>query len=178
MKNSIIILLFISFYSFNCYTSFTGAEGVMMLDNNGIPIQAHGGQIQKLKNVYYWIGEDKTNDYKPCLGIHMYTSLDLYNWYDEGLVLKTMKTESELKEEYFSKLYGDLPYEQQYAIYEDLWQGTDGNEGCVIERPKMLHCPKTGKYVIWFHADGTTPSSSGQSNYAKAKQELQFQIVL
>ena len=169
MKNSIIILLFISFYSYNCYTSFTGAEGVMMLDNNGIPIQAHGGQIQKLKNVYYWIGEDKTNDYKPCLGIHMYTSIDLYNWYDEGLVLKTMKTESELKEEYFSKLYGDLPYEQQYAIYEDLWQGTDGNEGCVIERPKMLHCPKTGKYVIWFHADGTTPSSSGQSNYAKAK---------
>ena len=32
----------------------------------------------------------------------------------------------------------------------------------------MLKCPKTGKYVIWFHADGTTPSSSG-SNYGKAK---------
>ena len=72
-------------------------------------------------------------------------------------------------QDYFLKLYGDLPYDQQYAIFEDLWQGTDGNQGCVIERPKMLHCPKTGKYVIWFHADGTTPSSSGQSNYAKAK---------
>ena len=139
-----------------------------MLDNNGTPIQAHGGQIQKLGNKYYWIGEDKTYDYKPCPGIHMYSSEDLYNWKDEGLVLKTMKTESDLSEEYFAALYGDLSPEEQYAIYEDLWQG-DGADGCVIERPKMLHNPKTGKYVIWFHADGTTPSSSGQSNYGKAK---------
>ena len=168
MRNIIILLLLVLFYSINSYYNFTGADGVMMLDNNGVAIQAHGGQIQKLKNVFYWIGEDKTNDYKPCLGIHMYTSLDLYNWYDEGLVLKTMKSESEFQDEYFSKLYGDLSADEQYAIYEDLWQGSDGVEGCVIERPKMLHCPTTGKYVIWFHADGTTPSSSG-SNYAKAK---------
>ena len=140
----------------------------MMLDNNGVPIQAHGGQIQKLGDKYYWIGEDKTYDYKPCPGIHMYTSEDLYNWKDEGVVLKTMKTESEFNDEYFSKLYGDLSKEQKYAIYEDLWQG-QGGDGCVIERPKMLHCPKTGKYVIWFHADGTTPSSHGQDNYGKAK---------
>ena len=140
----------------------------MMLDNNGVPIQAHGGQIQKLGDKYYWIGEDKTYDYKPCPGIHMYTSEDLYNWKDEGVVLKTMKTESEFNDEYFSKLYGDLSKEQKYAIYEDLWQG-QGGDGCVIERPKMLHNPKTDKYVIWFHADGTTPSSHGQDNYGKAK---------
>ena len=140
----------------------------MMKDTNGINIQAHGGQIQKLDSKYYWIGEDKTNDYKPCPGIHMYSSSDLYNWDDEGLVLKTMKSESDLSEEYFFNLYGDLPYEEQYAIYEDLWQG-DGNDGCVIERPKMLYNSKTNKYIIWFHADGTTPSSKGQSNYAKAK---------
>ena len=139
-----------------------------MLDNNGKPIQAHGGQIQKLGNKYYWIGEDKTYDYKPCPGIHMYTSEDLYNWNDEGLVLKTMKTESQFEEEYFSSLYGQLSNQQKYAIYEDLWQG-NGGDGCVIERPKMLHNPKTGKYVIWFHADGTTPSSQGSSNYGKAK---------
>ena len=140
----------------------------MIQDTNGINIQAHGGQIQKLGSKYYWIGEDKTNDYKPCPGIHMYSSSDLYNWDDEGLVLKTMKSESDLSEEYFAKLYGDLPYEEQYAIYEDLWQG-DGNDGCVIERPKMLYNKNTNKYIIWFHADGTTPSSKGQSNYAKAK---------
>ena len=169
---SIIIILLCSLISsldeFNSYSTFTGYEGTMMQDTNGINIQAHGGQIQKLGSKYYWIGEDKTNDYKPCPGIHMYSSSDLYNWDDEGLVLKTMKSESDLSEEYFAKLYGDLPYDEQYAIYEDLWQG-DGNDGCVIERPKMLYNKNTNKYIIWFHADGTTPSSKGQSNYAKAK---------
>ena len=38
-----------------------------------------------------------------------------------------------------------------------------------MERPKMLYNDKTGKYVIWFHADGNTPESTGDSNYAKAK---------
>ena len=152
----------------NSYSSFTGYEGVMMQDINGVNIQAHGGQIQKLGSKFYWIGEDKTNDYKPCPGIHMYSSTDLYNWSDEGLVLKTMQSESDLSEEYFYNLYGDLPAETQYAIYEDLWQG-DGNDGCVIERPKMLYNSRTKKYVIWFHADGTTPSTKGQSNYGKAK---------
>ena len=169
---SIIIILMCSLISsldeFNSYSTFTGYEGTMIQDTNGINIQAHGGQIQKLGSKYYWIGEDKTNDYKPCPGIHMYSSSDLYNWDDEGLVLKTMKSESDLSEEYFAKLYGDLPYDEQYAIYEDLWQG-DGNDGCVIERPKMLYNKNTNKYIIWFHADGTTPSSKGQSNYAKAK---------
>ena len=169
---SFIIILLYSLISsldkFNSYSTFTGYEGTMIQDTNGINIQAHGGQIQKLGSKYYWIGEDKTNDYKPCPGIHMYSSSDLYNWDDEGLVLKTMKSESDLSEEYFAKLYGDLPYDEQYAIYEDLWQG-DGNDGCVIERPKMLYNKNTNKYIIWFHADGTTPSSKGQSNYAKAK---------
>ena len=169
----IFILLILSpltlLYNFpNSYSSFTGYEGVMMQDINGVDIQAHGGQIQKLGSKFYWIGEDKTNDYKPCPGIHMYSSTDLYNWSDEGLVLKTMQSESDLSEEYFYNLYGNLPYETQYAIYEDLWQG-DGNDGCVIERPKMLYNSKTKKYVIWFHADGTTPSTKGQSNYGKAK---------
>ena len=39
-----------------------------------------------------------------------------------------------------------------------------------MERPKMLYNEKTGKYVIWFHADGTSPySDDSGSNYAKAK---------
>ena len=164
----IFLLILVLIPSFSFYDTFTGYEGIMMTDINGVNIQAHGGQIQKIDSKYYWIGEDKINNYKPCPGIHMYTSTDLYNWKDEGLVLRTLRDEHDLEDEYFHNLYGDLPYDEQYAIYEDLWYG-DGTDGCVIERPKMLYNPKTNKYVIWFHADGTTPSSQGQSNYGKAK---------
>ena len=66
---------------------------------------------------------------------------------------------------YFKNLYGDLSDDEKKDIYVDLWA-----EGCVMERPKMLYNEKTGKYVIWFHADGTSPySDDSGSNYAKAK---------
>lgn len=156
------------------YDSISGVDGARIFDNNGIQIQAHGGQVQQLtvdgKTKWYWIGEDKTNDYRPCAGIHMYSSEDLYNWTDEGLVLKTMTNIEQFETDpYFSALYGDLSEEEQKAIYVDLWQGSS-DAGCVIERPKMLYNETTGKYVIWFHADGNDPFATGSgSNYAKGK---------
>lgn len=158
------------------YDSFSGADGAVIRDTNGKVIQAHGGQIQQLtvngKTKWYWIGEDKTNDYRPCPGIHMYTSEDLYNWTDEGVVLKTAKTYEEFQtDKYFTDLYGDLKTEEEKkAVFTDIWQGENADEGCVIERPKMLYNDKTGKYVIWFHADGQDPfAESAGGNYAKAK---------
>ncbi|MCI9493587.1 MAG: hypothetical protein HFH42_10810, partial [Lachnospiraceae bacterium] len=70
------------------------------LDTNGNHIQAHGGQVQWLDNLdlngdgaadggYIWYGEDKTRNGKPIDGIHCYTSPDLYNWTDRGIVLYT-----------------------------------------------------------------------------------------
>ncbi len=168
-----LLLAYQSLSIFN--TSFTGVNGDVMYDTNGKVIQAHGGQIQQLevngKKKWYWIGEDKTNDYRPCPGIHMYSSDDLYNWDDEGVVLKTAKTYEEfLTDEYFTNLYSDLTTEEEKKrVFTDIWQGESSDEGCVIERPKMLYNDKTGKYVIWFHADGQDPFGSGGGNYAKAK---------
>ncbi len=158
------------------YTSFSGVDGDVYYDTEGKVIQAHGGQIQQFtvngKTKWYWIGEDKTNDYRPCPGIHMYSSDDLYNWKDEGVVLKTARTFEEFKtDEYFTNLYGDLKTEEeQKRVFTDIWQGENADEGCVIERPKMLYNDKTKKYVIWFHADGQDPfAESAGGNYAKAK---------
>lgn len=149
------------------YSSITGTNGDNMYDTNGKQIQAHGGQIQKLtidgKDKWYWIGEDKTNDYRPVGGIHLYSSDDMYNWKDEGVVLKTMETKEEFQTDpYFADLYGDYSEEEKEKIFIDL----DKNN-CVIERPKMLYNEKTGKYVIWFHADGRYPGSD--ADYGKAK---------
>lgn len=149
------------------YTSFTGVTGDTMYDTNGNQIQAHGGQIQQLTvdgvTKWYWIGEDKTNDYRPVGGIHMYSSEDLYNWTDEGVALRTMENPEQFEtDEYFSSLYGDCSAEEKEQIFIDL----DKNSG-VMERPKMLYNETTGKYVIWFHADGRYPGSD--ADYGKAK---------
>lgn len=149
------------------YTSFTGVADETMYDTNGNQIQAHGGQIQKLTvdgvTKWYWIGEDKTNDYRPCGGIHMYSSEDLYNWKDEGVVLKAMESMEQFESDpYFKELYGNETQEQKEEVFVDL----DKNN-CVMERPKMLYNEKTDKYVIWFHADGRYPGSD--ADYGKAK---------
>ncbi|AQP53652.1 hypothetical protein CBF34_10780 [Vagococcus penaei] len=149
------------------YTAFTGVKGDLMYDTNGNKIQAHGGQIQKLTvdgvEKYYWIGEDKTYDYRPVGGIHMYSSTDLYNWTDEGVVLKTMEDDRQFEtDDYFKTLYAEYSKEKQSDIFIDL----DRNN-TVMERPKMLYNEKTKKYVIWFHADGRFPGSD--ADYGKAK---------
>ena len=170
------------------YTKFSGADGATIYDNNGEVIQAHGGQVQRIKweqgydfdgngqieadekEFWYWIGEDKTNDYRPCPGIHAYISQDLLNWVDMGRVLRTVPNwETFTTDKYFTDLYGDLTEAEQKAAYNDIWTDDDATDsGCVIERPKMIYNEKTKQYVIWFHADGQIPGSSG-GNYAKAK---------
>ncbi|WP_027295355.1 family 43 glycosylhydrolase [Robinsoniella sp. KNHs210] len=149
------------------YSSFTGTKGDTLYDTNGNQIQAHGGQIQQLtvdgKTKWYWIGEDKTNDYRPVGGIHMYSSDDLYNWKDEGIVLRTMEDPEQFESDaYFRELYGNESQEQKDAVFVDL----DKNN-CVMERPKMIYNDQTNKYVIWFHADGRYPGSD--ADYGKAK---------
>ena len=149
-------------------SSISGVDGAALYDTNGVKIQAHGGQIQQFTvdgvTKYYWIGEDKTYGYRPVGGIHVYSSTDLYNWDDEGVVLRTMSNINEFETDpYFKDLYGDYTQEKKESTFIDL----DKNH-CVIERPKMLYNEKTGKYVIWFHADGHTPENP-TSDYGKAK---------
>lgn len=69
-------------------------SGQVWLDTEGLPIQAHGGGIlyNEENKTYYWYGEDKSEDnigsgYVPATGVHAYSSKDLYNWKNEGIVL-------------------------------------------------------------------------------------------
>lgn len=68
---------------------------------------------------YYWYGEDRSRGYRPVTGIHLYTSEDLYNWTDEGIVFRSIPVSDEeygkngtnlsifTEDEYFKTLYGD-----------------------------------------------------------------------
>lgn len=99
--------------------------GQVWLDTNGNPIQAHAGAVYYEDGAYYWYGENKeyTDGKNPIWtwGIRMYRSTDLYNWEDLGLIAEPDLT----------NLDGNL-FPEKY-----------------VDRPHILHCAATGKYVMW-----------------------------
>lgn len=99
--------------------------GEIWKDNNGMHINAHGGGILYHNGSYYWYGEDKIAGKEgnfAMVGVHCYSSKDLYNWYDEGVALKVDTTLNSILE-----------------------------KGGKIERPKVIYNKKTRRFVMWFH---------------------------
>ncbi len=102
--------------------------GELWPDNQGVHINAHGGGILYEKGTYYWFGEHKIEGEAGNMaqvGVHCYSSKDLYNWKDEGIALSVMPEDSE----------------------------SDIAKGCILERPKVIYNKKTKKYVMWFHLE-------------------------
>lgn len=66
--------------------------GQVWLDTNGKRIQAHGGSVMYIDGTYYWYGENKemtTGETDVWTwGVRCYTSEDLYNWEDKGLIIQ------------------------------------------------------------------------------------------
>ncbi|MGO4771281.1 glycoside hydrolase family 43 protein [Flavobacterium sp. W22_SRS_FK3] len=103
------------------------APGKEWKDTNGVHINAHGGGILFADGTYYWYGEFKTEGKggnTALKGVSCYASKDLYNWKNEGIVLK---------------------------VEED--RDSEITKGCIIERPKVVFNKKMGKYVMWFHLE-------------------------
>ncbi len=109
----------------NIYKNFH--PGDIWLDTDGKPINAHGGGILYYDNVYYWFGEHKIAGpigNKAMVGVHVYSSKDLYNWIDRGIALHVSDDST-----------------------------SDIAKGCVLERPKVIYNKKTEKFVMWFHLE-------------------------
>ena len=108
--------------------------GQLWLDIEGKPIQAHGGSVMYLDGVYYWYGENKEKtDGKNSIwhwGVRCYSSTDLYNWQDLGLIIPP-DTEDET-----SPLHPTS----------------------MMDRPHILYNARTKKFVCWLkimERDGT-----------------------
>ncbi len=102
--------------------------GKVWLDDNGVPINAHGGGILYYEGTYYWFGEHKTagrRGNRAWVGVHCYSSKDLYNWKDEGIALSVVKNDST----------------------------SEIAAGCILERPKVIYNKKTKTFVMWFHLE-------------------------
>ena len=107
----------------------------MWPDTDGRPIQAHGGGILFHDGTYFWYGENKdapnTIHDGHCLdrvdvrGVSCYSSRDLENWTHEGIVLPA------------------VPDDPTHDLHPSK----------VAERPKVVRCPSTGRFVLWLHVD-------------------------
>ncbi len=96
-------------------------------DDKGVHINAHGGGMLFHKGVYYWYGEHKVagdaGNYAQ-VGVHVYSSRDLLHWVDRGIALEVVDDDA-----------------------------SPIARGCILERPKVIFCNKTGKFVMWFHLE-------------------------
>jgi len=123
----------------------TFCPGELWLDEQGVPINAHGGGILHHEGRYYWYGEHKIEGEagnRAEVGVHVYSSGDLYQWKDEGVALKV----------------SDDP-QNEIA------------RGCILERPKVIFNRATGKFVMWFHLElNGIGYSSARSGIAVADQ--------
>ena len=105
------------------YDSFR--PGKLWFDTDGNIINAHGGGIVRIGDTWYWYGEHKSEESNNALvGVMCYSSKDLYNWKNEGVAL---------------------------SVSDD--PGSPIVRGSIIERPKVIHNAKTGKFVMYFHLE-------------------------
>lgn len=106
-------------------------NGEMWFDDMGNPIQAHGGNIIKHENKWYWYGENKGapncsgQQRVDFIGISCYSSSDLLNWHYEGLALEC----------------------------REIGSGHILEPKNVVERPKVVYNKKTKNFVMWMHVD-------------------------
>lgn len=94
-------------------------------ERKGEHINAHGGGLLFHEGKYYWYGENRpAHGFTTEVGVEVYSSSDLMNWEDEGVAL---------------------------AVSDEA--GHDIERGCIMERPKVVRNPKTGKFVMLFHLE-------------------------
>src|ERR1700689_591503 len=92
--------------------------GEVWRDDKGVAINAHGGGILLYQGAWYWFGEHKVAGKlgnTAQVGVHVYSSRDLYNWKDEGIAL---------------------------AVSDD--PQSEITRGCILERPKVVFNQRTG----------------------------------
>jgi len=105
------------------HQQFTPNE--LWTDTKGVHINAHGGGMLYFQGKYYWYGEYKSeNTSSAMVGFTCYSSTNLINWNNEGVVL---------------------------AVSDD--EKSDIAKGCIMERPKVVYNAKTKQFVMWFYLE-------------------------
>lgn len=112
--------------------------GVPWNDTDGKPIQAHGGSIIYVDGLFYWYGENKEHT-RPGNGIwhwgvRAYSSPDLYNWDDCGLIVPPVLND----------------------------ESSPLHPSSSLDRPHIIYNARTRKYVCWLKIMGPIGSDLTQ----------------
>lgn len=108
-------------------------NGEPWLDTDGKVIHAHGGHMLHHDGWWYWYGENRTeNNYVSC-----YRTKDFKSFEFRGNIITT-----------------ETPTEG-YRVQTDLSLAGKNADGTIykvnLERPKVLWCERTKKFVLWCH---------------------------
>lgn len=123
------------------------APGEPWLDTDGQPIEAHAGGILRVGDVYYWYGENHRLGSGNKTGISAYSSRDLSEWRNEGVV---------------------LPKDSLPEQFRD--RG-------VAERPKVIYNRRTRQYVMWMHLDANRYQEASAGVAVSASPTGPFRLV-
>lgn len=119
--------------------TFTGelASGIRFLDDQGAPVNAHGGGILREGDTFYLHGElfSSTTTDNDFNGFSMYSSKDLTSWHNEGIILPRQPD-------------GELGPKRKG------------------ERPHIIRCPDTGEFVLYAHAASSDYQTDREVVYA------------
>lgn len=124
-------------------------NGQFWYDTDGNIIHAHGGWILKSGDYYYWYGEDRTEEnFVSCYRTKDFKAFEFRN--------HVLTAKSKAEKSYVAN--ADLTLKRNVAelgenvVQSGLKRINADNELLVnIERPKVVYCEKTGKYVMWMH---------------------------
>lgn len=112
--------------------------GLLWPDDRGRHIQAHGGGIIRHGDTWFWFGEDRSKDNDP-------TKRQVACYSSTDLIHWTFRN-------------------QVLNISDPENFGSEW----ILERPKVFHNPKTGKFVMYMHIDGRiTPDHPSRYSIAR-----------
>ena len=111
--------------------------GAVWPDNRGEHVQAHGGGIIKVDDLYYWFGEQRGRGLRRSRRyVSCYSSPDLVHWTFRNNVIDTSDPEN----------------------LGSRW---------VLERPKVYYNQKTKTFVMYMHIDGQVDGKGNSYQLAR-----------
>lgn len=119
-------------------------KNVNMKDTDGRPIHAHGGgflaplQGGGPHKRWWWYGETAKGN-RQHAGVNAYSSGDLLNWKFEGVMISQRTIVGKLRQLKSNAAFGIIRNNASATV--------------IVERPKVVYCPKTKRYVMYFHLD-------------------------